>query len=108
MAIYHYHTSPIGRSGGRSAVQIASYISGEKLQEKILLDKDSDLGNGSNSELIDYKLHARNKSEDVVYSKIHAPENAPSWVYDREVLWNKIQNEFSKRKDSVYCHHVDF
>ena len=115
MAIFHYHIQSIGRnlsagdgvisagvnaegsavSGSvssvgnkakpnRSAVACAAYRSGSDLVEKIY-DKESGLWFE--------RAHNYSHKSGVVFSQIFAPEGAPSWMLDREELWNKIQND---------------
>jgi hypothetical protein len=42
----------------------------------------------------------------VAYTEIFAPEGAPSWVFDRQALWNKVENS-EKRVDSTLARHID-
>ncbi|MFU8797111.1 MAG: Ti-type conjugative transfer relaxase TraA [Gammaproteobacteria bacterium] len=82
MAIYHLSTKNISRAQGRSAVGCAAYRSGEKLH-----DERQD------------KIHDYTRKQDVLHSEIMLPENAPSWMGDREKLWNHVES-CEKRKDS--------
>ena len=75
MAIYHSHMSYTSRSGGGSACSHAAYISGG-------IVKDERTGM-----TWDYSK----KAHDVLYSEIIAHEDAPSWVYDRDQLWNEVE-----------------
>ncbi len=43
---------------------------------------------------------------DVAYKEIFAPAGAPAWVFDRETLWNKVENS-EKRVDSMLARHID-
>jgi len=85
MAIYHLSGQIISRSGSdgntRSSVACAAYRSGEKL-----FDERSQ----------ETKHYTR--SIDPV-TKILAPENSPSWVFDREKLWNEVE-KVEKRYDA--------
>ncbi len=73
MAIYHLSAQVIGRSSGRSSVSAAAYRAGEELRdERTGLTHD----------------YTRRRDID---SWIQAPEGAPSWVYDREDLWNRVE-----------------
>lgn len=75
MAIYHFSVGFVSRSTGRSAVQAAAYITGEKLVE-------------SRRDLVaDYS----NRQGDVLASKTYAPEQAPAWMRDLTV-WDKIES----------------
>ena len=72
MAIYHLSVQTISRGQGKSCVAAAAYRSSEKLHdERQDLDHDYTKKKGVESEII-------------------APEDAPSWVNDREKLWNEV------------------
>lgn len=134
MAIFHYHIQSIGRNlyqekgviniainkksdvdeareiagikgkvstkvkPNRSAVACAAYRSGSDLVEKIY-DKDSGLWFE--------RAHNYSHKSGVVFSQIFAPEGSPSWMLDREKLWNGIQNEFDTAKNSVFAKEMD-
>lgn len=72
MAIYHLSVQIISRGKGKSCVAAASYRAGEKLH-----DERQDLN------------HDYTKKQGVE-SEIIAPLNSPSWVNDREKLWNEV------------------
>lgn len=72
MAIYHLSVQVISRGKGKSCVAAAAYRAGEKLK-----DERQDL------------CHSYTKKTDIE-SEILAPANSPSWVYDREKLWNEV------------------
>lgn len=74
MAIYHLSAKIISRSSGKSAVASAAYRSRSKFHD--------DRQNMN----FDYS-----KKTDLAYSEIFSPENSPSWVYDRESLWNEVE-----------------
>ena len=74
MAIYHLSGSVISRSQGRSAVACAAYRSGEKLVDERY-----------------EKTHDYTKKQDVEFSEILLPKNAPEWMGDREKLWNTVE-----------------
>ena len=73
MAIYHLHSGFVSRSTGRSAVQSAAYISGEKLYEE------------RRAKYADYSK----KANEVVLSKTLVPENSK---YRDISVWNTIEN----------------
>jgi len=79
MAIYHLSLKTISRSKGQSAVASSAYRSGSKL-------KDRETG-----ETKDFT-----KKHGVEYSEIQLPSQAPAEYYDREVLWNAVQEKESK------------
>jgi Ti-type conjugative transfer relaxase TraA len=90
MAIYHFTAKVISRSRGRSAVAAAAYRSGSKLH-----DARQDLN-------FDYTQ----KSE-VVFSEILLPEGAPSWMANREALWNAVEAG-ERRKDAQLARDIEF
>ena len=90
MAIYHFTAKVISRSKGRSAVAAAAYRSGSKLH-----DIRQDLS-------FDYTQ----KSE-VVFSEILLPDGAPSWMANREALWNAVEAG-EKRKDAQLARDIEF
>ena len=90
MAIYHFTAKVISRSKGRSAVAAAAYRSASHLH-----DYRQDL-------TFDYAA-----KPDVVHSEILAPQEAPEWVHDRELLWNTVEAS-EKRCDSQVAREVEF
>lgn len=74
MAIYHWSAQIISRGKGQSAVASASYRSGEKLTDE---------------RLDETKFYKRDVVPDTM---ILAPSHAPEWVYDRNRLWNEVEN----------------
>lgn len=88
MAIFHMHGQTIKRSQGKSAVAAAAYRAGEKLYDE------------RTGTTFDYS-----KKKDISYSEIMSPENVPSWVQDREKLWNEVEKS-EKRKDSQVAREI--
>lgn len=77
MALYHFSAQIISRSKGQSACAAAAYRSGEKLTNDY-----------------DGITHDYRKKQNVEYSVVMLPENAPVDFADREILWNSVeQNE---------------
>ncbi|MBU3114539.1 MobQ family relaxase [Clostridium lacusfryxellense] len=72
MAIYHLSVQTISRGKGKSCVASSAYRAGEKLH-----DERQDLN------------HDYTKKQGIE-SEIIAPSNSPSWVNDREKLWNEV------------------
>jgi hypothetical protein len=73
----------------RSSVAAAAYRAGQKLLEErtgIVDDYTKKLG--------------------VEHAEILAPEGAPDWVYDRDVLWNTTE-KLERRKDSQLARDVE-
>ena len=89
MAIYHYSVNIISRSAGRSATAAAAYRAAEKI-------RDNRTG----------EIHDYTKKKGVDKKFILAPESAPSWVYDRAKLWNKVE-EVERRKDSQLSREIN-
>ena len=90
MAIYHFTAKVISRSKGRSAVAAAAYRSASEIR-----DYRQDL-------TFDYAA-----KPDVIHSEILAPEGAPQWVHDRELLWNAVEAG-EKRRDAQVAREVEF
>jgi ATP-dependent exoDNAse (exonuclease V) alpha subunit len=89
MAIYHLSAKIITRSSGRSSTAAAAYRAGEKI-----FDQRTGL-------TFDYT-----RKKEVSYRRIFFPENSPSWVKDREKLWNNV--ELSEiRKDGQTAREVE-
>lgn len=74
MAIYHLRVKVITRMKGNSAVSAAAYRSGEVLR--------------SDREGITKRSGKRQR---VIHKEILAPRRSPSWVMDREKLWNAVE-----------------
>ena len=90
MANYHFSVDIVKRSAGRSSVAAAAYRSGEKL--------------------IDFRTGKRydfRHKDDVTHKTIMLPEFAPSWMKDRQALWNYVE-QFEKRADAQLCRDVNF
>jgi Ti-type conjugative transfer relaxase TraA len=90
MAIYHFTAKVISRSKGRSAVAAAAYRAASQIH-----DYRQDL-------TFDYAA-----KPDVIHSEILAPDGAPEWVRDRELLWNAVEAG-EKRRDSQVAREVEF
>ena len=83
MALFSCPISVVQRSAGQCAVSAAAYAARTKLNWHPR-DKEINL-KGTIS--WDYS-----HLPGLAYSKIHAPDGAPSWVFDREELWNKAED----------------
>src|ERR1700674_578193 len=90
MAIYHFTAKVISRSKGRSAVAAAAYRSASQIH-----DFRQDLN-------FDYA-----DKPDVIHSEILAPDGAPEWVHNRELLWNTVEAG-EKRRDAQVAREVEF
>jgi len=78
----------ISRSKGQSAVASASYRSGEKLYDERSQES---------------KYYKREVQPETM---ILAPSNSPSWVQNREFLWNEVERT-EKRKDSQLAREIN-
>jgi len=90
MANYHFSVDIVKRSAGRSSVAAAAYRSGEKL---------TDFRTG--------KRYDFRHKDDVTHKTIMLPESAPTWMQDRQALWNYVE-QFEKRADAQLCRDVNF
>lgn len=88
MAIFHLSVQIISRVNDRSAVFAAAYRAGERLNDERL------------GKVADYTKKRR-----PLHTEILAPPNAPSWVFDRESLWNQVERA-EKRKDSQLAREI--
>ncbi len=82
MAIYHLSVKPVSRAKGHSAISKAAYRAAEKLYDERL------------QQYFDYT-----KKNDVFYKEILTPCGTPTWMKDRETLWNYSES-VEKRKDA--------
>ena len=90
MAIYHFSGTIISRSQGRSAVACAAYRSAERLVDER-----------------HKKTHDYTHKQDVAFTEILLPENAPSSMLNREKLWNMVE-AIEKRKDAQLAREFNF
>ncbi len=90
MAIYHFKTSIVRASKGKCAVASAAYQAGTTLHDERL------------GETFSYKT-----KDEVVYSEVMLPENAPEQLQDRSVLWNEVE-KVNNRKNSQYARQIEF
>ena len=89
MAIYHLSAKIVSRKEGRSAVAAGAYRAGENLYDERL------------GKAFDYT-----RKSGVEYSEILAPPEAPSWVHDRQSLWNAVERS-EKRKDAQLAREIE-
>lgn len=80
MAIYHFAASVISRARGQSAVAAAAYRLGVALRDERYGVSHNYVG-----------------KRGVTHVEILAPEDAPSWVFDRQALWNRVEAGESRR-----------
>ena len=89
MAIYHLSAKIVQRSSGQSAVAAAAYRSGSLLYED---------ATGI--------THDYTRKRGVAHSEILAPAGAPSWVFDRQSLWNTAEAA-ERRKDAQVAREIE-
>ena len=89
MSIYHCSIKIISRSSGRSAVSAAAYRSGERL-----VSSETGL------------IHDYTRKGGVIMNEIILPENVPSRLSDRSILWNEVQ-QIEKRSDAQFAREIE-
>ncbi|MDJ0719863.1 MAG: MobQ family relaxase, partial [Prochloraceae cyanobacterium] len=89
MAIYHFSAQIISRSGGKSATASAAYRAREKIYDQ------------RTKQTFDYRYKGQ-----ADHCQILAPQNAKSWVEDRQLLWNKVEAA-ERRKDSQLAREIN-
>jgi len=87
--MYHLHVGFIERSKGRSAVACAAYRAGENLY-------DDRCG----------LRHDYTARRGILRSEILAPDNAPTWVFRREELWNHAE-ACENRRDARIAREIE-
>ena len=87
MAILFGRVSNVSRGSGNSAIKAAAYRSCSELTLNAT-DADTNITVGL---IWDYS-----KKGGLTYSQIHAPEDAPEWVYDRQSLWQRVEDVETK------------
>ncbi len=88
MAIYYFNVSVISRSSGRKATASAAYRAAERIK---------DIRTG--------EIHDYRKKKGVDEKFILAPDSAPSWVHDRQKLWNEVER-VERRKNSQLAREI--
>jgi hypothetical protein len=89
LAIYHFAVSVISRARGQRIVAVAAACAAAKL-------RDAYYG----------LLHNQQRREGVEFAEIAAPAESPSWVFDREQLWNRVETA-EHRKDSQLARAIE-
>jgi len=87
MAILFGRVSNVSRGSGNSAIKAAAYRGCSQLTLNAT-DIDTNITVGL---IWDYS-----KKGGLMYSQIHAPEDAPEWVYDRQSLWQRVEDVETK------------
>jgi Ti-type conjugative transfer relaxase TraA len=89
MAIYHLHAKMVQRNKGQSAVAASAYRSASLLYEE------------RTGIIQDYT-----RKRGVEHAEILAPDGAPAWVFDRQALWNTVE-QHEKRKDAQVAREIE-
>lgn len=89
LAIYHLSAKVIGRSAGRSATGAAAYRAAE-----VVRDDRTGI------------VHDYTRKGGVEHREILAPDNAPTWMREREALWNAVERA-EARKDAQLAREVE-
>ena len=89
MAIYHFTVTVLSRARGHRVVASAAAQAGAKLRDEYY-----------------GILHNRLHRPGVDFTEILAPAGAPSWVFDREQLWNRVEAA-ERRKDSQLARAIE-
>ena len=97
MAIYHFHDSVISRGKGQSVVAAAAY------QSRAALYNERD------GETKDY---SQKTGQDLLFSGVYVPKDAPDWSRDAEQLWNGVeraedQHNKTRKKSATLAHNID-
>jgi ATP-dependent exoDNAse (exonuclease V) alpha subunit len=89
LAIYHFTVSVISRARGQRIVALAAARAGAKLHDEYY-----------------GVLHNHQRREGVEFAEIIAPSGSPSWVFDREELWNRVEVA-ERRRDSQLARAIE-
>lgn len=89
MAIFHLSHKAISRGQGQSIVAAAAYQSRGRIQDE------------RSGQVKDY---TRKAEQELLFSGVYAPKNAPEWARDRGALWNaaeRAEDEHNKTRAKV-------
>jgi ATP-dependent exoDNAse (exonuclease V) alpha subunit len=89
LAIYHFTVTVISRARGQRIVAVAAAHAAAKLRDEYY-----------------GVLHNHERREGVEFTELAAPAGAPSWVFDREQLWNRVEAA-ECRKDSQLARAIE-
>ena len=81
MAIYHLHSGFVSRSSGRTSVQSAAYICGEKLHEDLMTPEE---------------LLCAEDNGDLFIIRNELNENHPDFIYNSSEIEQLSKNEILK------------
>ena len=88
MACPHYEITIVKRSVGESAVAAAAYQSRSNIFNEY-------------RQKTEYFAGYKNKGEDLVWTDVLLPENAPREFADRAVLWNSVEEVEDQRNSQL-------
>lgn len=97
MAIYHFHDSVISRGQGQSVVAAAAY----QLRAALYNERDGET-----------KDYTQKAGQDLLFSGVYVPKNAPEWARDPQGLWNGVeraedQHNKTRAKSATLAHNID-
>ena len=84
MAIYHFSVKTVARSAGRSATASIAY----RAAEKIYCEREG-------------KEHDYSRKTGVEHKEIFLPDGAPSYLKNREKLWNEVEQRETRKNSTV-------
>ena len=93
------HINAISRSAGRSAPGASAYRSGTIVTDRSAVACAAYRSGQTLRDDKNEKTHDFTRKENVLHAEIITPEGAPSWMGDREKLWNAVEAG-EKRKDA--------
>lgn len=93
------HINAISRSAGRSAPGASAYRSGTVVTDRSAVACAAYRSGQTLRDDRNEKTHDFTRKENVLHAEIITPEGAPSWMGDREKLWNAVEAG-EKRKDA--------
>jgi ATP-dependent exoDNAse (exonuclease V) alpha subunit len=89
LAIYHFTVAVISRARGQRVIAIAASQAAAKLRDEYY-----------------GVLHNHLRRDGVEFTEIAAPAEAPSWVFERELLWNRVEAG-ERRKDAQLARAIE-
>lgn len=96
MALFHLNVSSISKSSGSSVVAAAAYRSCSELNQYFY---DTTRG------ILSAFTHNYSNKKGLAFSYIFAPNNLDEWCYNRQSLWNKVE-ESETRKDARFARDI--
>ena len=84
MAIYHFSVKTFSRSNGRSATAAIAY----RAAEKIYCEREG-------------RTHDYTRKTGVEHQRIFLPQDAPEHLWQREKLWNEVEQRETRKNSTV-------